>query len=73
MAVLAIVWFILEMQLSGCGSKFIGVEGWKGPYSMNILDPRGIPYQFEMIDETRKIYSYGPDRNNGTGDDITNR
>jgi len=47
---------------------------WRGPYSNREIpaDPWGNPYQYEAQGETAKIWSFGPDRQNGTADDITN-
>jgi general secretion pathway protein G len=48
---------------------------WRGPYSNKEIpaDPWGNPYQYELegADQIR-IWSFGPDRQSGTADDITN-
>lgn len=49
-----------------------GVDAWQGPYFEGTLDPWGIPYQFEVVEERLKIRSYGPDRVAQTEDDVTN-
>lgn len=47
---------------------------WRGPYSDKEIpdDPWGNPYQYELQGEQIRIWSFGPDRQNGTADDITN-
>src|SRR4051812_16436326 len=47
---------------------------WRGPYSNKEIpdDPWGHPYQYELTGDQFRIWSYGPDRQNGTADDITN-
>ncbi len=50
-------------------------QKWKGPYAKKDipLDPWDNPYQYELIDlKNYRIWSWGPDRKNGTEDDITN-
>lgn len=50
-------------------------ERWNGPYlDKEIpLDPWDNPYQYELQNEDYyKIWSFGPDRADGTEDDITN-
>lgn len=49
-----------------------GLPGWQGPYFSEILDPWGIPFQFEVIDGKLEIRSFGPDRISKNDDDITN-
>ena len=47
---------------------------WAGPYAEKDipLDPWGSPYQYEFIgDEKFRIWSYGPDRQAGSNDDIS--
>ena len=46
---------------------------WRGPYSKKDipLDPWGNPYQYELVGgDQYRIWSWGPDRQNGTDDDI---
>jgi general secretion pathway protein G len=47
---------------------------WRGPYSDKEIpdDPWGNPYQYDLQGDQVRIWSYGPDRQNGTADDITN-
>lgn len=47
---------------------------WKGPYAESIpQDPWGNPYSYALITaETLKIWSVGPDKTEGTADDVTN-
>ncbi len=53
-------------------------KGWKGPYlkSKNFNDPWGNPYQYKYPGshntDDYDLYSYGPDGQEGGGDDITN-
>jgi len=47
---------------------------WRGPYIQEELvpDPWDMPYVYSKIDEeTFQIGSYGPDRTQGTDDDVT--
>lgn len=47
---------------------------WRGPYIQEELvnDPWDMPYVYQKVDEERfTITSYGPDRVQGTDDDIT--
>jgi Type II secretion system (T2SS), protein G len=53
-------------------TKDSGVTGWQGPYVTEILDPWGVPFQFEIVDERMEIRSFGADRIKGNEDDITN-
>ncbi|BCX46755.1 hypothetical protein HAHE_06630 [Haloferula helveola] len=53
-------------------SKDPGVAGWDGPYYSTIVDPWGVPYQIELIDEQLHVWSSGPDRVVRTEDDISN-
>lgn len=50
---------------------------WAGPYLNKPtvpLDPWGNPYQYQLQDaETYRIWSFGPDRVDGTEDDISNQ
>jgi general secretion pathway protein G len=48
---------------------------WAGPYAEKDipLDPWGNPYQYELTGpESFRIWSFGPDRQDGSGDEITN-
>lgn len=53
-------------------------KGWKGPYirTKNYNDPWGNPYQFRSPGTNNTddydLYSFGPDGQEGGGDDITN-
>jgi general secretion pathway protein G len=53
------------------------IEGWKGPYLRSVpLDPWGTPYRYVEPGVHNAggvdICSAGPDRQVGTGDDVTN-
>lgn len=54
------------------------VKGWKGPYikSKNFNDPWGNAYQYKAPGNHNQddydLYSFGPDGQEGGGDDITN-
>ncbi|MCD6459238.1 type II secretion system major pseudopilin GspG [bacterium] len=58
--------------------KSSSVKGWKGPYikSKNFNDPWGSPYQYKYPGthntDDYDFYSFGPDGQEGGGDDITN-
>jgi general secretion pathway protein G len=47
---------------------------WAGPYSKKQIepDPWSHPYQYESTGDTFKVWSWGPDGQDGTEDDITN-
>jgi general secretion pathway protein G len=48
---------------------------WAGPYSEKAIppDPWGNPYQYELSGgESFRIWSWGPDSQDGTGDEISN-
>jgi type II secretion system protein G len=62
-------------------SKPDGVRGWKGPYLTNkgmLMDPWGNPYQYACPSTHGQptsqydCWSFGPDGQNGTADDIGN-
>lgn len=47
---------------------------WAGPYAEKDipLDPWGSPYQYELTGpESYRIWSFGPDRQDGSGDEIS--
>lgn len=48
------------------------IPGWDGPY-VNIVraDPWGIPYGYAVSNGAPVVFSAGPDRRQGTADDIT--
>jgi len=52
-----------------------GVEGWDGPYLKKAIprDPWGQPYVYRSpgIHGEYDLFSYGPDKAEGGGDDIT--
>jgi general secretion pathway protein G len=51
-------------------------EKWRGPYADNDIpmDPWGNPYQYELLSATEyHIWSFGPDGQSGTDDDISNK
>ena len=58
--------------------KTSSVKGWKGPYikSKSFNDPWGNPYQYKCPGshntDDYDLYSFGPDGQEGGGDDITN-
>lgn len=58
--------------------KSSSVKGWKGPYikTKSFNDPWGNPYQYKspgtQNTDDYDLYSYGPDGQEGGGDDITN-
>jgi general secretion pathway protein G len=48
---------------------------WQGPYAQKDIpaDPWGNPYQYELVGaEQYKLWSWGPDQQNGTEDDVVN-
>lgn len=47
---------------------------WAGPYSKKQIepDPWSNPYQYESTGDSFKVWSWGPDGQDGTEDDITN-
>ena len=58
--------------------KSSSTKGWKGPYikSKGFNDPWGNPYQYKYPGshntDDYDLYSYGPNGQEGGGDDITN-
>ncbi len=58
--------------------KSSSAKGWKGPYIQNrsFNDPWGNPYQYKTPGshntDDYDLYSYGPDGQEGGGDDVTN-
>lgn len=52
-----------------------GNNKWAGPYGEKDIppDPWGNPYQYELTPpESYRIWSFGPDGQDGSADDITN-
>ena len=48
-----------------------GMDGWEGPYVFELKpDPWGRAFGFERLGEGFRVYSAGPDGEEGTGDDI---
>ena len=47
---------------------------WAGPYSKKKLepDPWSHPYQYESTGDSFRVWSWGPDGQDGTDDDISN-
>ncbi|MCA9118895.1 MAG: type II secretion system major pseudopilin GspG [Planctomycetaceae bacterium] len=47
---------------------------WAGPYSKKQIepDPWSNPYQYESTGDSFRVWSWGPDGQDGTEDDITN-
>lgn len=47
---------------------------WAGPYSKKQIepDPWSHPYQYESTGDSFRVWSWGPDGQDGTEDDITN-
>ena len=55
-------------------SSLSNPQKWRGPYIKKelVADPWGMPYVYTKLDEdTIQITSYGPDRVQGTEDDVT--
>ncbi|MEW6536156.1 MAG: type II secretion system major pseudopilin GspG [Candidatus Auribacterota bacterium] len=58
--------------------KSSSAKGWKGPYikTKSFNDPWGNPYQYKCPgthnQDDYDLYSFGPDGQEGGGDDITN-
>lgn len=64
-----------QQGLEALRSAPADAAGWSGPYLTTDIpaDPWGQPYQYELSSdgETYRIWSTGPDKVDGTEDDIT--
>lgn len=52
-----------------------GLTKWAGPYAERDipLDPWNNPYQYQLNGDEYRIWSFGPDGQDGTGDEISNQ
>lgn len=56
-------------------TELANANKWGGPYVSKAipLDPWGNPYQYELVDaDNFRIWSWGPDAQDGTGDEVSN-
>lgn len=56
-------------------TELTNANKWGGPYVSKAipLDPWGNPYQYELVDaDNFRIWSWGPDAQDGTGDEVSN-
>jgi general secretion pathway protein G len=63
-----------ELGLSSLRVQPDGLTKWAGPYANKDIpnDPWGNPYQYESTGGSYRIWSWGEDGQDGTGDEISN-
>lgn len=62
-----------EQGLQSLREAPAGMTKWRGPYLEKEVpvDPWGMAYQYKLEGDQYVIWSFGPDRTNGTEDDVS--